>query len=80
MKTSSKKTIPFWLCLITSVALLVASFLVPPRGEVHPSVLQGIALLLGFATLAQIPVVVEVAEHIKLTKGDMTIEADKSND
>lgn len=70
-----KRTIPFWPCLMATIILLVASWCVPPMGEIPPSVLQGCALLFGFATLGQIPVVIEVAGEFKLTKGDMTIEA-----
>lgn len=36
-----------YLILILSIGLLIASFIVPPLGAIHPSVLQGIALILG---------------------------------
>ena len=42
----------YYICLAVSVILLCTSFLLPPRGEIHPSCLQAGALLLGFATLA----------------------------
>lgn len=75
MPKEIKKGIPFWVCLIATIALLVGGFIVPPTGVVDGSVLTAVAVLFGFATLAQIPVIIEVAGYVKMTKGDMTIEA-----
>ena len=71
----AKRTIPFWICLIVSISLIVAGFCVPPMGIIDGSVLTAVGILFGFATLAQIPVIIEVAGYVKMTKGDMTIEA-----
>ena len=71
----AKKTIPFWICLIVSIGLMVAGFCVPPTGIIDGSVLTAIGILFGFASLAQIPIIIEVAGYVKMTKGDMTIEA-----
>ena len=73
--TKAKRTIPFWICLIVSIGLIVAGFCVPPMGLIDGSVLTAVGILFGFATLAQIPVIIEVAGYVKMTKGDMTIEA-----
>ncbi len=73
--TKAKRTIPFWICLIVSISLIVAGFCVPPMGIIDGSVLTAVGILFGFATLAQIPVIIEVAGYVKMTKGDMTIEA-----
>ena len=71
----AKKTIPFWICLLVSIGLMVAGFCVPPTGIIDGSVLTAVGVLFGFATLAQIPIIIEVAGYVKMTKGDMTIEA-----
>ena len=71
----AKKTIPFWICLIVSIGLIVSGFCVPPMGIIDGTVLTAVGILFGFATLAQIPVIIEVAGYVKMTKGDMTIEA-----
>ena len=71
----AKKTIPFWICLLVSIGLIVAGFCVPPTGIIDGSVLTAVGVLFGFATLAQIPIIIEVAGYVKMTKGDMTIEA-----
>ena len=73
--TRAKKTIPFWICLIVSIGLIVAGFCVPPMGIIDGSVLAAVGSLFGFASLAQIPVIIEVAGYVRMTKGDMTIEA-----
>ena len=73
--TREKKTIPFWICLIVSIGLIVAGFCVPPMGIIDGSVLTAVGILFGFASLAQVPVIREVAGYVRMTKGDMTIEA-----
>lgn len=75
MAKELRKGIPFWVCLISTIALLVGGFIVPPTGVVDGSVLTAVAVLFGFATLAQIPVIIQVAGYVRMTKGDMTIEA-----
>lgn len=72
---AAKKTIPFWICLIVSIGLIVAGFCVPPMGIIDGSVLTAVGILFGFASLAQVPVIIEVAGYVRMTKGDMTIEA-----
>ena len=75
----AKKTIPFWICLIVSIGLIVSGFYIPPMGIIDGTVLTAVGILFGFATLAQIPVIIEVAGYVKMTKGDMTIEAKGPN-
>ena len=77
--TRAKKTIPFWICLIVSIGLIVAGFCVPPMGIIDGSVLTAVGILFGFASLAQVPVIIEVAGYVRMTKGDMTIEANSIN-
>ena len=69
-----RNRIEFWLCLVVSIGLIVGGFFVPPTGVIDGSVLQAVGLLLGFATLAQLPVVISAAKSAKITHGDTTIE------
>ena len=69
-----RNRIEFWLCLVVSIGLIVGGFFVPPTGVIDGSVLQAVGLLLGFATLAQLPVVISSAKSAKITHGDTTIE------
>lgn len=74
IKKAMRNRFEFWLCLITSIGLIVSGFFVPPTGVIDGSVLQAVGLLLGFATLAQLPVVLSSAKSAKITHGDTTIE------
>lgn len=76
-KEAERKGVVFWLTLTTSIGLMVSGFCVPPTGIIDGSVLKAVGLLLGFATIAQIPVIIEVAGYFRMTKGDVTIEASK---
>lgn len=76
-KEATKKGIAFWLTLVTSIGLVIAGFCVPPTGIIDGSVLKSVGLLLGFATLAQIPIIIEVAGYFRMTKGDLVIETSK---
>ena len=76
-KEAVRKGVVFWLTIVTSISLMVAGFCVPPTGIIDGSVLKAVALLLGFATIAQIPIIIEVAGYFRMTKGDVTIEASK---
>lgn len=75
-----KKTIPFWICLICSIGLLITGFLMPPIGEIHNSVITSVGLLFGFGVLAQIPIIIEVAGYAKISSGNTTIEISKDNE
>lgn len=43
--------ITFYACLTVDILLLVISFILPPEGQIHPSVLQAAAELMVFPTL-----------------------------
>lgn len=74
---------PWYLFLIIVLAfgLLIASFIVPPLGAISPSVLQGIAIILGFTwllyTTANIPAFIERGAKIKASYGNAQIEIGK---
>lgn len=44
----------FWVCLLISIALTIASFFVPPMGVIDGSILAAVGELFGFATLATV--------------------------
>jgi hypothetical protein len=74
-----RKTIPFWICLIVSIGLLVGGFFVPPMGMVDGSLLTSVGLLLIYALLAQLPMILESAGYAKITSGNTTIEISKED-
>ena len=67
-----------YLILILVIGLMVASFIVPPLGTISPSVLQGIAIILGGTWLlyvtVHIPEFIEKGAKIKASYGNATIE------
>lgn len=71
---SKTTTILLWIFGIVTIGLFVASFIVPPRGEIHPSVLRAAALLFAFATLAEAREAIREGLGVKLTHGHTTIE------
>ena len=79
VKEQARKTIPFWVCLISSVGLCIAGFAVPPMGVIDGSVLTAVGMLFGFATLGQLPVIIKTAGNIKMTAAGVTLEAQARN-
>ena len=71
---SKTTTLLFWLFGLSTIALLVASFIVPPTGVIDPSVLKGAAILFAFATLAEAREAIREGLGVKLTHGQTTIE------
>lgn len=69
--------IVFYVSLITSVALLVAGFFVPPVGIIDPSVLTAVGELVGFATVAQVPYIVEKGRNATIKHGNTEISITK---
>ena len=55
MKRLSLPQIIFCICLTVSICLCIAGFWLPPQGIIDGSVLTAVGELLGFATVAQIP-------------------------
>ena len=70
---SKTTTILLWIFGLTTIALFTASFIVPPTGEISPSVLNAAALLFAFATLAEAREAIREGLGVKLTHGNTTI-------
>lgn len=56
------------------VGLYIASFIVPPTGEIAPSVLKAGATLFAFATMAEVREAIREGLGVKLTHGNTTLE------
>ena len=67
-------TILLWIFGLCTIALFVASFIVPPTGVIDPSILKAAAFLFAFATLAEAREAVREGLGVKLTHGQTTIE------
>ena len=66
-------SIALWVCMIATIGLLVASFIVPPTGEISPSSLKGGSLLFAFAALMEAREAVLEGFGFKLTHGNTTV-------
>lgn len=64
----------FWTALTVSIALLVAGFLVPPPGIIHPSVLTAVGELFAFAALGVGFEAVRLGRNLRISKGDLMAE------
>lgn len=68
----------FWVCLCVALVLMIIGFLLPPMGEISPSVLQAVAWLFGFAALGKgadtITLAIRSGIDAKVQHGDTTIE------
>lgn len=74
-----------FICLLASVFLLIASFWVPPTGEISASVLRGVAELLAFFVIFRLPEIIssiEAGRSLKFSAGgvDVTIANDNKED
>lgn len=67
-------TVGLWVCIICALGLFVASFCVPPMGEISPSVLKAGAEIFAFAGLLELREAVIEGLGVRLTHGGTTIE------
>lgn len=73
-RVRTSTTVALWVCTVASIGLYVASFLVPPLGEISPSVLKAGAEIFALAGLFVIREAIVEGLGIKLTHGGTTIE------
>lgn len=71
-----------WLCLLISVMLLITSFLLPPMGQIDPSVLQAVAELGFFMVIFKLPNIISSikdGKSVTIKKGEteFTVSANK---
>lgn len=67
------KPFAFWLSLIVSVGLIVASFCVPPYAVIDGSVLAAVGELFAFAALGILYRAIEMGIAAKVTHGDTSL-------
>lgn len=69
----------FIITLITSIALAVAGFIIPPTGIVDGSVITVIGLLEFYAVIAQIPHLMQRGSNITISKGNARIDVNNTS-
>lgn len=72
--------LPFWVCLGISIALIVASWFVPPMGVIDGSILAGVGELFGFASLWAVYKAIDKGTPATISHGDTTVTINKEGD
>lgn len=73
----------FLLCLFTSIILLTISFLIPPTGQIDPSVLAAVGEIFGYSSLAVVIVALNRGTDVTFHKDNIDItlnNPDKSDE
>lgn len=65
--------IAFFASLAVALGLLITGFCLPPRGEIHPSVLEGTGIIFLWPALAFGAKTLEEGNKAKIQHGDTTI-------
>ena len=73
-RVRTSTTIALWFCVVCSVGLFIASFCVPPLGEISPSVLKAGGEIFAFASLIMLREAVMEGLGVKRSHGNTTIE------
>lgn len=63
----------FLVCLITSIVLLLVSWVMPPAWVIDPSVLKGVAELFAFAALAEFGAAIDRGHSASISHGNTTV-------
>ena len=64
----------FYIFSLSSLALIVASFLVPPTGVIDGSVLAAVGEIFAFAALFTVIKAIEAGVDAKVTHGNTTVQ------
>ena len=73
-KVSTTTTIGLLGCTAAAIGLFVASFIVPPTGEIHGSVLKAAGWLFSFAALFELREAIKEGLGFKVTHGNTSVE------
>ena len=65
--------ISFWVCLLFSIGLLTASFILPPTGKIDPSVLRAVGEISAFSVLYVVIEALNKGTDVTLQKGDVNL-------
>ena len=72
--------LPFHILTGIAIALIIISFILPPTGEIDPSVLQGVGEIFGFLSLYTIVRAIEKGTGASFKKGDIELEIQEDHD
>lgn len=64
----------FWVCLVISISLIIASFCVPPMGIIDGSILAAVGELFGFSALATVIQAIDKGADVTLNHGNTSMQ------
>ena len=70
--------IVFCICLFTSIAMMAVGFILPPKGVIDGSVLTAVGELFGFATLFQLPRMIN-GHRVELSHGKTSVTVEDTD-
>ena len=73
-KVRTSTTILLWVFSVSALGLFAASFIVPPTGQIDPSVLKAGGIIFAMMALVELREAVLEGLGVKLTHGQTTIE------
>lgn len=74
LKQATYHNYSFWVCLITSIVLIIISFFVPPLSVIDGSVLAAVGELFGFASLGSLLEAMKRGKDARIRHKGTTIE------
>lgn len=80
VKTATVRNIPFWICLIVSIGLMVTGFFMPPKAVIDGSVLTGAGELLGYAGIYCVFHAIDKGVDAKVKHGNTEVSIGDMND
>lgn len=73
MRHSIIENVPFWILAGIAVAIGVIAFFIPPKAEIHPSVLRFISWVFAFAALWTVFVAMVRGIDARITHGKTSL-------
>lgn len=80
IKQKLLSSIPFWVCSGVTIILFVLGFIVPPTGQIDPTVLTAGAELFAFATLAVVADAIRYGYDATVTHGNTSITINNNDE
>lgn len=63
----------FWTLTGIAIAMLCVSMILPPTGEIHPSVIKGVGWVFAFAALGTLIKAMDMGVNATVRKGDASL-------
>lgn len=74
IKESIFENVPFWILMGASIIMGIIAFFMPPRGEIHPSVLRLISWFFAFDALYTVFLALKKGIDARFTHKDTSLE------